>query len=133
MSSDVKFTVNNYQYSLNVSGGVLTDYRYFPKQPVLKFVEIPGRSEPLDISLAATGSMQYTSARHEMDCTFYKWSALGYSNDYYASTFMNNVNGKRALVEVNNESFTAEVSVADFQYLGDCVMVTFDCTEVTIS
>lgn len=108
-------------------GGVLVDSAYKPAQPVYKYVEIPGREFPLDISRAATGNLNYDMAT----CTFVVAFVGGDSiaaNDAQAQLFVLSVNGKTmgisALGVSEDDSFN--VSVTGYERVGEYVRITIE-------
>lgn len=125
------FTVNSTEYDIANYNGVLQAYRFTPREPIFRFVEIPGRSEPIDISRAATGNMTYTNAKHEIDVAVVDSNLLS-ENLSLAQFLADAVNGNIAEVEVSGQTFTAEVACTKFEFVGEFVLLTFTCTEVSV-
>lgn len=130
MSRDMTltFTVGESVFSIATFGGVLSDMAYTPPQPIQRFVEIPGRSQPLDISRAATGTMTYTHAVYTYVVSFIGYDGFN-MNDRYAKLFVEDINGK--ICDVNgpyDNDYTAEVAVTNYEALGEFVRITIECT-----
>lgn len=133
MSGDLIFQKDagggtTYSKSISYYNAVLSDVRYTPKQPIIKTVEIPGRSAPLDISRAATGTMGYTAALYEFDVSFVGSAAL-VTNAYNATDLMGFVNGQYCTVTYKSGNtsigvINGEVSVTKYEYVGAYVLLT---------
>lgn len=129
MSRDMSlvFSSNSNTFDIADYGGVLTDSAYKPELPVYKYVDIPGREFPLDISRAATGNLNYEPPVHSFTVAFVGRDSIA-ANDAQAQIFVLSVNGKtmgiQALGVSEYDSFN--VSVTGYERVGEYVKVTIE-------
>ena len=130
-SMTLTFTTNSHTYDIATYGGVLSDATFMPRQPILRFVEITGRSQPLDISRAATGSMTYTSAVYTYVVSIVGSDTIS-ANNSNARLLVAYINGKVCEVASGPDgTYDAEVAVTNYERVGEFVRITIECTEVS--
>ena len=125
MSRDMTLTFSDGNITIDIAnfGAILQDSRFMPAQPITKFVEVPGRAKPLNISRVANGYMTYDSAYHEYDVAFISNSTIA-ANNANAKNFCNGINGKLLEVSDFSGTYDAEVSVTKFDRVGEYVLMT---------
>lgn len=129
---DMSLTLNDGTRTLPISqfgGGILQDSRLTPAQPLQKFVEIPGRSKPLDISRAATGNMAYSSEVREYDVAIVGNDNIA-GNDNQGRTLVNFVNGKVITITDHASTYDAECSITKYERVGEYVLLTIQAVVI---
>lgn len=131
MSTDrtLTFSDGTYTYDIADRGGFLQNIRYTPRKPIQKFVEVPGRTKPLDISRAATGNMGYTPATWEYDVAFIGTESMA-TNDYRARAIESLINGEIMTVQDFSGTHEAEIAVTRHEHVGRYTTITIQATEV---
>lgn len=124
----LKFTNSTGTFDMS-DYGVLQDARYTPPQPVMRFVEIPGSRNPVDVTRAATGLPTFTNAVREYDIAFTEYDTLE-RNNTAARWFATAYGGTLCTVESFDPVCTAEVEVTKFERVGEYVLMTIKCTVV---
>jgi hypothetical protein len=111
-------------YSIATYGGILSAVRYTPPQPIQQFVDVPGRSTPIDISRTATGYIGFGSAVYEYDVAIVGYDNIA-QNDAQASNLASYLNGNYlAVSDALSNSYNGEVSITSYTFLGEYVIMT---------
>ena len=117
-------------WDISTYGGVLCDCQLTEGVPAFRFVDIPGRSRPLDVSRAATGNMAYSGAVHT-----YRVALIGNdtiaNNETAAQNIITRVNGKKCQVNDPFSTYVCECAVTSHERIGEYVMLTITATETS--